>query len=88
MKVGVRELKNRLSHYLDLAQKGEEIIVTDRGTEVAIILPAQQNEVEAKVSQLVREGIATWGGGKPLGAVHPVPGRGRPVSEMVIEDRR
>ena len=33
--VGVRELKNRLSEYLRLVRKGEEILVTDRGEVVA-----------------------------------------------------
>src|SRR5262249_55890290 len=32
--VGVRELKNRLTHYLRRARKGEEVIVTERGRPV------------------------------------------------------
>jgi prevent-host-death family protein len=35
--VGLKELKNRLAHYLRLTQKGEEVIVTDRGQPVAVI---------------------------------------------------
>ncbi len=38
MKAGVRELKNHLSHYPEIASKGERITVTDRGREIAIIL--------------------------------------------------
>ena len=33
--VGVRELKNRLSEYLRMVRRGEEILVTDRGEPVA-----------------------------------------------------
>lgn len=33
--VGVRDLKNNLSRYLDRVRQGEEIIVTDRGRPVA-----------------------------------------------------
>jgi prevent-host-death family protein len=33
--VGVRDLKNNLSRYLDRVQRGEEIIVTERGRPVA-----------------------------------------------------
>ncbi len=33
--VGVRDLKNNLSRYLDRVRSGEEIIVTDRGRPVA-----------------------------------------------------
>ena len=33
--VGVRELKNRLSEYLRLVRRGEEILITDRGQVIA-----------------------------------------------------
>ena len=39
MDVGIRELKQRLSHYLDLAQRGETIRVTDRGVPKAVLSP-------------------------------------------------
>ncbi|OGQ07509.1 MAG: hypothetical protein A3G32_01110 [Deltaproteobacteria bacterium RIFCSPLOWO2_12_FULL_40_28] len=38
-KVKIAKLKAHLSRYLRAAQKGEEIIVTDRNTEVAKIIP-------------------------------------------------
>ncbi|MCJ7672194.1 MAG: type II toxin-antitoxin system prevent-host-death family antitoxin, partial [Acidimicrobiia bacterium] len=31
VEVGVRDLKNNLSRYLDRVKEGEEVIVTDRG---------------------------------------------------------
>lgn len=31
MEVGVRELKQRLSSYLDAAERGDEVVVTERG---------------------------------------------------------
>ena len=37
--VGVRELKNRLTHYLQLTKKGEEVIVTERGVPIALLQP-------------------------------------------------
>lgn len=39
MDVGIRELKARLSDYLDRAAAGEEVIVTDRGQPVARLVP-------------------------------------------------
>lgn len=39
MDVGVRELKQRLSEYLERASRGETIRVTDRGTPKAILGP-------------------------------------------------
>lgn len=66
--VGVRELKNRLSHYLELARNGEPVTVTAHGREIAQMVPAgPSKEVEA-LMRMVREGKATWGGGKPKGA--------------------
>jgi prevent-host-death family protein len=35
IEVGVRDLKNNLSRYLDRISRGEEIVVTDRGRPVA-----------------------------------------------------
>ena len=37
--VGVRELKARLSSYIGIARGGEEVVVTARGREVAILVP-------------------------------------------------
>ncbi|MDP2659173.1 MAG: type II toxin-antitoxin system prevent-host-death family antitoxin [Dehalococcoidia bacterium] len=85
--VGVRELKNRLSHYLDLAKKGESVTVTDRGKEIAIIHPVARNQEEEYLWGLVREGRATWNGGKPRGSSERLRVEGKPVSEMIIEDR-
>ncbi len=39
VEVGVRDLKNNLSRYLSRVQKGEEVIVTDRGRPVARLSP-------------------------------------------------
>ncbi len=39
MDVGVRELKQRLSSYLDAVEAGAEILVTDRGRPKARIIP-------------------------------------------------
>lgn len=39
MEVGVRELKQNLSKYLDEVERGSEVIVTDRGRPKARIIP-------------------------------------------------
>jgi prevent-host-death family protein len=38
---GVRELKNKLSHYLREVKIGRSIMVTERGKVVATIVPAR-----------------------------------------------
>ena len=37
--IGAFEAKNKLAHLLDLAEKGEEIIITRHGKQVARLLP-------------------------------------------------
>ena len=44
MEVSVRELKNRLSHYLRLIQQGQSIVVTSRHTPLAKLLPLPEVE--------------------------------------------
>ena len=39
MEVGIRELRGRLSEYLARVREGDEVVVTDRGTAVARIVP-------------------------------------------------
>ena len=38
VEVGVRELKSKLSHYIDLVQHGSEVIVTEHGKPVATLV--------------------------------------------------
>ena len=35
MRVGIRELRDRLKHYVATARSGEDVIITDRGRPVA-----------------------------------------------------
>lgn len=37
--VGIKELKAKLSRYIEQAHAGEEIVVTDHGREVAMVIP-------------------------------------------------
>ena len=66
--VGIRELKNRLSHYVRLVEAGESVLVTDRGAVVAELRPpgspgaqAEVDPVAARFAELVRRGRATLG---------------------------
>lgn len=61
--VGVRELKNRLSHYLRLVRSGESVLITDRGEVVAEVRSADAAEaIAGGVDELVRRGLARPGG--------------------------
>jgi len=85
---GIKDLKNRLSYYLREVKKGEKILITDRDQIIATILPVERGEEDSRLLSLVKEGFASWRGGKPAGSHRPVKIEGRTVSEIVLEDRR
>lgn len=88
MTVGIRELKNRLSHYLQRVREGEKIAVTDRGAVIAYLFPAVPSPAYEGLARLIREERASWSGGKPAGARKTAVVRAKAVSEIVLEDRR
>ncbi len=86
--VGIKELKDRLSYYLRRVKRGEQIIVTEHNKAIASLVPLGSREESRELLALVEEGLATWKGGKPTGARKPLRLGGRPVAEIVQEDRR
>ena len=85
--VGIRGLKENLSHYLRRVKEGERIIVTERKKEVAILIPYAAETEEEKVLRCVERGVVYWTGGKSTGSVYPLMSKGNKVSEAVLEDR-
>jgi prevent-host-death family protein len=86
--VGIRELKTNLSRHLKRVRSGTRLLVTDHGRSIATIAPVEGPDVDW-VTELVADGKAHWGGGKPAGASDPVTlSGGRSASSVVIEDRR
>lgn len=61
MDVGVRELKEHLSEYIDRASRGEVIRVTDRGRARAVLapLPDESRLDEGARAGWIRRGVAT-----------------------------
>ena len=66
MDVGVRELKQRLSAYLDRAERGEIIRVTERGRPKAMLGPLPGR---FRLDEGITEGWITAGSGDSLGRV-------------------
>jgi antitoxin (DNA-binding transcriptional repressor) of toxin-antitoxin stability system len=85
---GIKDLKNRLSFYLREVKKGERILIIDRDQVIATILPVGRGEEDSKLISLVKEGFASWRGGKPGGSQRSVKIAGKTVSEIVLEERR
>ncbi|WP_082619971.1 type II toxin-antitoxin system Phd/YefM family antitoxin [Terrabacter sp. Soil811] len=54
--VGIRELKSRLSEYVDRARAGETLVITDRGRPVAELRPLSGRRA---LETLLDEGLAT-----------------------------
>jgi prevent-host-death family protein len=90
--VGVKQLKDRLTEYLRHAKQGEEVIVTERGTPIALIQPIKSADkaasLEAKLARLAAQGAVTLPTQKPLKRVRLVKVSGKPISKAVVKDRR
>lgn len=82
--VGIRELRDHLSRYLDRVQAGEEVVVTDRGRAVARVLPMSG---ERTVDRLVAEGLVTPAR-KPKQPSSPPLRAAGTVSDLVADQRR
>ncbi len=81
--VGVRELKQHLSEYLERAARGETVTVTDRGKPKAVLGPIVGR---AWIQEGIAEGWVTPPSG---GRLQPVPRlrAKRPVLDVLGEDR-
>jgi prevent-host-death family protein len=92
--VGIRDLKNRLTHYLETVKKGSVIIITDRGAPIAVLHNLDRLEekasAEERLAYLAKQGYLTLPGGKEraFAPVERAEVKGRPVSETIIGDRR
>jgi prevent-host-death family protein len=87
MRVGTRELKNKLSEYMRRVKAGETIIVTEHGKSIGQIVPIKPT-VEERLQAMVGAGQAEWNGQK-LKPYRPTAfNKGdRLLSDLVVEDR-
>ena len=84
MEVGVRELRNNLSRYLDRVRDGNELVVTDRGHAIARVVPVNGART---LDRLIGEGVVTPAR-QPRGRV-PKPIKTKStVSDLVDQQRR
>ena len=85
MEVGIRELRDHLSRYLEQVREGEEITVTDRGRAVARLVPLSG---ERKIDRLIAEGLVIPAKHRgPRTLPKPIKINGT-VSDLIIEQRR
>lgn len=84
MEVGVRELRNHLSRYLDRVRQGDELVVTDRGHAIARVVPVEGERV---LDRLIAEGLVTPAQQEKAGAPRPIKSKST-VSDLIGEQRR
>lgn len=90
--IGVRELRQNASKYLDRVKRGESIQVTDRGVPVAMLSP-MPSQKKSRFEELVEQGVIVPGKGdlaEILGTPRPPmdPDYHGPSSEQILDELR
>jgi antitoxin (DNA-binding transcriptional repressor) of toxin-antitoxin stability system len=91
-KVGSRKFRSRMGQYPQAVRKGQTLIITARGKAVAQVAPAVEkgpaaNTLEERLKELDAQGLIRLAKGR-LREFRAVKSRGKPASQMIIEDRR
>jgi antitoxin (DNA-binding transcriptional repressor) of toxin-antitoxin stability system len=90
--VGVRQLKNDLTRYLRLVDQGHAVLVMNRNRAVAVVKKTDLSSaqtLEERIAALVAEGrLLRAEKAGPFKPFKPVRVKGKPVSRLIIEDRR
>jgi prevent-host-death family protein len=90
--VGVRELRQNLSKYLERVKDGETLVVTERGTEVARLVPSRP-DIDPFYLELAEKYGATIPKGDLVETIANLPPRPKPApagttDALLAEDRR
>ena len=92
-RIGVRELRQNASKYLDRVKQGESIEVTERGVPIAVIGPVPTVK-KSRVQELIDEGrmtprrgdFAEWLAANPPAPIDPEYG-GPSIADLLDEQR-
>jgi prevent-host-death family protein len=86
-RMGIRELKSKLSQCVREVKMGATIVVTEHGRRVARLVP-EADTLDERIDRLRNAGSIQWSG-RRLSATKPsVRARGkRTVSDIVVENR-
>ncbi len=91
-RVGVKELKNRLTEYLRRAKQGEDVVVTERGKPIALIqridTVARAESLDGRLARLAAQGRVTLPTRTPLKRVRLAKVSGALLSQAIVEERR
>jgi prevent-host-death family protein len=87
--IGIRELRQHASVYVDLAERGYTVDITNRGRLVAQLVPA--NELGSPLERLIAAGIieaAEEPGGADGIESYPAPAAGQPSATEALRQAR
>ena len=84
--VGIRDLKNGLSKYIERVRSGEDVIVTDHGRPVA--RPSPIDDTRDRLADLVAAGVVRAPASKQRRSLAPRIKTAGSVSDLVAEQRR
>lgn len=85
--VGIRQLKEQLSHYVEQVKAGATVVITERGTPVGRIVPVAPS-LEIRLQQLADAQLLAWSGRKLVPREPVVRSQGtKTVADLLLEDR-
>jgi prevent-host-death family protein len=90
IRVGSKELRDRLGRYLKRVRNGETVEVMNRGRAVARLVPATTacGRDSQTLAGLAAQGLVSMGSGVFQPHKPAVLKRGRSITEMLRDDRR
>ena len=91
MRLGLREANQQFSKAIKAVRAGKEVVLTERGRPVAVIMPIKDEDAqEAALQAMADEGLirpAARKGPMPAPRWRPVQLKGQPLAQTVIDDR-
>jgi prevent-host-death family protein len=85
-RIGVRELRQHASRYLDLVKAGETVEVTERGQLVAVLAPPSPATTARE--RLIADGRLTPAQGPRVLPTRVAPAPGRPTASAALAEDR
>lgn len=91
--IGVRELRQNASKYLDRVKRGESIEVTERGVPIAVLGPVPV-EKKSRYQELLEQGLITPAKGsisewlKTYTPLEPDPNYTGPSLQQILDEQR
>lgn len=88
MKVGLREANMHFSKYVKMVRHGQEIVVTDRGTPIAVIKPLGRGaSLKKRIKLLEEQGFLKRAVKNVLPSGAPITMKGRSIADTLSDER-